>query len=114
MPTNDLLGLDVPQDCALPTIDRPLRVVEFDELFQTSVREVERLSPTRLRMLLDPSAEARARDLTSREAQCCSFFNFTFAAGATALRLQIDVPASRVEVLDSVAERACAALAMDA
>ncbi|WP_239166959.1 hypothetical protein [Actinoplanes italicus] len=40
---------------------RPLRVAEFDDLFATSMRDQQRLSPTRLRWRLDPAAEATAR-----------------------------------------------------
>ncbi|RKN50353.1 hypothetical protein [Micromonospora endolithica] len=105
----------VPEACTLPTVDRPLRLAEFDHLFATAVRAQQRLSPTALRLLLDPAAEATARDLTGRESSCCSFFTFTFAgddAGDSGgLRLDVQVPAGHVDVLDALAGRAAAGMA---
>lgn len=98
----------VPEACTLPTAQRPLRLAEFDDLFTTAVRGRQRLSPTRLRLRLDAAAEARARDLTERETQCCSFFTFTFTADDGAVRLDIEVPAAHVDVLDALSERAAA------
>ena len=100
----------VPDACTLPTVERPLRLAEFDELFATAVRDQHRLSATRLRWLLDPAAEARARDLTVRETQCCSFFTFTFAPVDGAVQLDVEVPAAHVEVLDALARRATAGI----
>ncbi len=98
----------MPDACTLPTAERPLRVAEFDELFATAVRGQQRLSATRLRWLLDPAAEPRARDLTVRETQCCSFFTFTFAPVNGGVQLDVEVPAAHVDVLDALAERAVA------
>ena len=36
----------VPEACTLPTVEQPLRVAEFDELFATAVRPVERVDLT--------------------------------------------------------------------
>ena len=108
MTTNDEVW--VPDACTLPTAERPLRLAEFDELFATAVRGHYRLSATRLRLLLDPAAEPRARDLTGRETQCCSFFTFTFAPADDAVHLDVDVPPAHVEVLDALAERAAAGI----
>jgi hypothetical protein len=101
----------VPEACTLPTVDRPLRLAEFDDLFATALREQQPISPTELRWRLDPGAEARARNLTARESSCCSFFQFTFAGDGESLRLDVRVPASHVEVLDALARRAAGALA---
>jgi hypothetical protein len=98
----------VPQACTLPTVDRPLRLAEFDELFATALRAQQRLSPTTLRWRLDPAAEATARDLTGRERSCCSFFTFTFDRDGDGLRLDVRVPAGHVDVLDALAGRAAA------
>lgn len=100
----------VPQSCTLPTVERPLRLAEFDDLFATALRGVERVGPSRLGLSLDESAEGTARDLTARESSCCSFFDFSFAAAADGLiRLEVGVPAARVDVLDALAERAASA-----
>jgi hypothetical protein len=96
----------VPEACTLPTVERPLRLAEFDELFATALRGQRRLSPTALRWDLDPACEATARDLTARESGCCSFFTFVFAPGDAALRLDVAVPDAHVEVLDALQRRA--------
>ncbi|MFI6162968.1 hypothetical protein ACIA59_23835 [Micromonospora haikouensis] len=98
----------VPEVCTLPTVERPLRLAEFDDLFATALREQQRLSPTALRWHLDPAAEATARNLTGRESSCCAFFIFTFASDADALRLDVQVPAAHVDVLDALAQQATA------
>ena len=100
-----------PAACTLPTPERPLRVAEFDNLFVTSLIAQHRLNPTRLRWLLDPAAEAAARDLTERESGCCSFFTFTFTFTTTGgqperLQLDVDVPPNQVAVLDALSVRA--------
>ncbi len=100
MTTNDL-GL-APSACTLPTAERPLRLAEFDDLFTQSLRSQDRLAPTRLRWLLDPSSSAAARDLISRETECCSFFTFTLADTAAGLTVEIDVPAACISVLDAL------------
>ena len=108
MITNDPVW--APQACALPTAERPVRVAEFDELFATGLRGQQRLARTRLRWRLDAAAEAAARDLTSRESECCSFFTFTFAPAGDALQLDIEVPAVHADVLDALASRAAAGM----
>jgi antitoxin (DNA-binding transcriptional repressor) of toxin-antitoxin stability system len=96
--------------CTLPTAEQPLRVAEFGGLFAASLRGVERVSSTRLRLELDPAAEASARDLAARESECCGFFSFTFGpAGPGALGLEVEVPESRTDVLDGLAAQASAA-----
>src|SRR5919199_2651896 len=97
-PTDDLR---VPQACTLPTVEQPLRLAEFDDLFTTALRGQHRRSPTSLRWHLDPAAEPTARDLTQREAACCSFFAFTFTPRGETLDLEVEVPPTYVGVLDA-------------
>ncbi len=95
--------------CTLPTVERPLRVAEFDELFATAVRDVERLAPGKVRMTLagPASLAGTVRDLTARETACCSFFAFTVTGSADGgVVLDIAVPPERVPVLDALTERA--------
>lgn len=99
----------VPESCALPTIERPLRQAEFDDLFTNAVRTVDRITPTHLRLGLDGphGLEAQLRDLAARESSCCSFFGFTIAsAGPGAVTFDIIVDHPHVDVLDSLARRA--------
>lgn len=102
----------VPQACTLPTVERPLRLAEFDDLFATAVREVEVLGRTRARMRLAGPAglAARVRDLTARETECCSFFTFTVtpesAIDGEAVILDIAVPPAHADVLAALARRA--------
>jgi hypothetical protein len=106
MTTND--EVLVPEACALPTAERPLRLAEFDDLFATALRDQQRLSPTRLRWRLDPAAEQAARGLTGRESECCPFFSFTFAPADGAVHLEVAVPEAHVDVLDALVDRAAA------
>jgi hypothetical protein len=105
-------GTWVPDACALPTTERPLRLAEFDDLVATGLRGQQRLSPTVLRWRLDPDAETAARDLTARESSCCSFFSFVFATDGDTVHVDVGVPAAQVAVLDALAERAAAGMAV--
>ncbi|RYP85881.1 hypothetical protein EKO23_11260 [Nocardioides guangzhouensis] len=93
--------------CTLPTAERPLRVAELDDLFAT-VTAVERPSPTLLRLVLAGPGDllGTARDLAARESACCSFFTFTVTPADGGVRMDVSVPAARVDVLDALAERA--------
>jgi hypothetical protein len=100
----------VPETCTLPTAEQPLRVAEFDDLFATALRAVTR-TDSALELRLDAAAEETARALTAREAECCSFFTFTFSAGSNGeVLLTATVPPTRSTVLDALATRAIAAL----
>src|SRR3954469_21261943 len=97
----------VPESCTLSTLERPLRVAEFDALFATVTRPAERLGPTRLRVHLPggPDVLARARELVARETGCCSVFSFEVRPAATATELEVQVPGSQVAVLDAMQRR---------
>lgn len=96
----------VPEACTLPTVEQPLRVTEFDQLFATALRTQQRPSPTTLKWNLDPAAEVDARDLTARESACCTFFTFTFRPSDDALWLEVEVPPKYAEVLDALERQA--------
>jgi hypothetical protein len=97
-----------PEACTLPTVERPLRLAEFDELFATAVQAVEQVDGSRVRLLLqpDPAVAARAADLIVRETDCCSFFTFTLTAADGTLALDVAVPPEQAKVLDALAGRA--------
>jgi len=113
MTTNDPAW--VPDACALPTAERPLRLAEFDELFATAVRDVRRLTPTHARLHLTGAdgLTATVRDLTARETECCSFFTFRVtpqpATPGEAVTLDVEVPGRYADVLDAVARAAAVA-----
>jgi hypothetical protein len=111
----------VPVDaCTLPTADRPLRVAEFDDLFSTAVRHVQRpAGAPSARLVLAGAADLpdRVRRLAVAETSCCSFFTFTVtelgpeaagAAGQVRVALDIKVPPARADVLDALIDRAAA------
>lgn len=106
------MSLLVPDASTVPTARRPLRLGEFDALFTASVRSVEQVDPTHLRLHLPAEAgvAVEVRDLTARASQCASFFAFTIAptdaGGAEALTLDVGVHAQHVDVIDALAERA--------
>jgi hypothetical protein len=97
----------VPEACTLPTQERPLRVAEFDALFDSALLGVERLDATKLRLVLAAEAEATARDLTGRETACCSFFRFDFGPSTDGqFPLDVYVPVQQARVLDALAGQA--------
>jgi len=101
----------VPESCALPTVEQPLRVAEFDQLFADALLGVERAAPTVLRLALEPAADQRARELAARESECCAFFSFTFDRGeGDRAVMEVAVPEAHRAVLDALAERARSAL----
>ena len=101
-------GSWVPQACTLPTVEQPLRLAEFNDLFASAVRGVERVDPLRVRLDLrpEPAVAARVADLVVRESACCSFFTFTLSATGGQLTLDIAVPAGHSGVLDALAAHA--------
>ena len=101
----------VPQACTLPTVERPLRVSEFDQLFGSALRGLDRPAATLLQLRLDRSADEWARELTARETECCSFFGFAFSSAGEQVTIEVTVPAAHVPVLDALATRARASLA---
>jgi hypothetical protein len=98
--------MDAPEACTLPTVERPLRMAEFEALFASALRGQRRLSPTGLRWTLDPAAGSVARDLAERESGCCSFFTFTFVETGGGLQMDVRVPPEHAAVLDALAELA--------
>lgn len=96
----------MPSACTLPTVDQPLRVAEFDELFANATR-VDRAGPGELRFtfLLSPSLAGAAATLAARETGCCSFFTFTLTVAARELTLAVSVEEPHAGVLDALAAR---------
>jgi hypothetical protein len=97
----------VPESCTLPTVEQPLRVAEFDDLFALAVRPAERLGPTGLQIHLPAGAEtvSRVRELVAREAGCCSFFSFDVRPLSEETELEVRVPESQTAVLDAMQQR---------
>ena len=103
----------VPESCTLPTVEQPLRVAEFDDLFATVVGPAERFAPTGLRIHL-PAGDgvvSTVRDLVACETGCCSFFSFDVRASSVGTMLEVRVPESQTAVLDAMQQRADAARA---
>lgn len=104
----------VPVDaCTLPTTERPLRAAEFDALFATHLRDVERPDRLRVRMVFsgDTALPGRIQRLVDAESSCCSFFSFRLApfeqdppsaSGETVVSLEIEVPPEQRVVLDAL------------
>ncbi|GAA3718907.1 hypothetical protein GCM10022204_43790 [Microlunatus aurantiacus] len=110
VPMADVWDEWVPQECTLPTVERPLRQQEFDDVFSTVLLGRERVSPRVLRWVFDPSAEVTLRDLTARESACCTFFDFHLADGDAGLVVDVTVPSSQIAVLDALETRSAAGL----
>ena len=106
----DLGWVDV-EACTLPTVERPLRQAEFDDLF-TAVTSIERAGDTRARLMLagDVAFADRTQRLADAESSCCSFFTFAVStAGERLVALDIEVPSAHAEVLAGLVARAEAA-----
>lgn len=84
-----------------------MRQAEFDGLFSTALRTLERPGRTRLVMTLEaaPGRAEAVRDLTDRETECCSFFSFILTEQAGLLLLEVAVPLAHVDVLDAIVAR---------
>ncbi|WP_102144598.1 hypothetical protein [Mycobacterium hubeiense] len=104
MTTNEAPGW-VPETCSLPSVEQPLRMAEFDQLFAESVLRSARTSATRLDLVLAKDSEAKAHDLAAREVACCSFFSFGFDSAGATVEMHIEVPQARTDVLDAITER---------
>lgn len=100
----------VPPECTLATVEQPLRLREFDDVFGNALRRQVRVSPLVLRWVFDPHVEARVADLTARESECCSFFRFTIDGNDSGLVVDVEVPPAHVRVLDALQARAGAKL----
>jgi hypothetical protein len=94
--------------CTLPTAERPLRAADFDAVFAATVRGLDRVGPTRLRLELEPTPQAAARtaELAAAETGCCSFFTFALIAAGGSLTLDISVPPDYAPVLAALADQA--------
>ena len=102
----------VPASCTLPTVERPLRRAEFDDLFANDVLTVQRSSPLEVRLELraEPDVAARAARLAAKETVCCSFFRFDLVATDGRVALVVSTESPHEVVLAALAERAKATL----
>ncbi len=89
--------------CTLPTAQQPLRAREFDGLFRNHPAELQ-TAPGRAVLMFrgDDDLALLVRDLADRESACCSFFRFEVTAENGAVRLTVEVPAERQDVLDAL------------
>ena len=95
-----------PSSCTLPTIERPLREKEFEDLFASSLRRAVRTSPTDAELVLNAQSITDARDLAQRETSCCSFFSFEIREAGEEAVMSITVPSAHTAVLDALVDTA--------
>ena len=87
-----------------------MRRAEFSALFAASLRGLQRLNRTRLRMTLAGDTDrSMLSGLTERETECCSFFAFTVLPVDGAVLLDVSVPPAYADVLDGLARHAARA-----
>ena len=100
----------VPIVCTLHPNEMGGRLEEWHRLFAVHLGGIERLAPTRLRLILDADAGLeRMRDLAAREMECCAFMTFTVTPSHGRLLVDAEVPAEAAPTLDGlagIAERA--------
>jgi len=96
--------------CTLPSVERPLRIAEWEELFVTAVTGAHRTTAEQatFRLRRDPALAAQVADLTVRETRCCSFFTFGLIASGGGLELTVTVPPAQTPVLDALCNEAAA------
>lgn len=107
--TTDLLGDScAPDACTLPTVERPARAAEFDDLFARDVLAVAQETPERIRLHLraTPETASRAAVLAMKETACCSFFSFGLAIADGTASLAIETGPAHRPVLAALAARA--------
>jgi hypothetical protein len=94
----------IPDACALPAAERPVRAAEFAQVLADVVRGAERPRPGLLRLDLRPGPDAAARmaALAAAETACCSFFTFTMTLAGGALTMDVSVPEQHVATLDAL------------
>ena len=103
--------------CTLPAVARPLRVGEFDDLFQDQTAAPRWIDRHRVEFTFAGGGDLyeQVSDLVARESACCSFFDFSItrsaceAAQCPSLALRVGVPASRHDVLEGLTNHAVAA-----
>lgn len=105
--------MTIPDQCTLPTVERPGRVDAYDTLFRHHLGAVVRTSPTASTFILDPqpAVAGNVADLVARETQCCAFFEFTLQVRSDYLALTVAVPDRFSAVLAALSDRADAGLA---
>ena len=98
--------------CTLPSVDRPLRVADFDALFAAHLVRAERTAPTGARLVMAGGAGVadRVQRLADAESSCCSFFDFTVTDDGGEVVLAVTVPSTYADVLAGLVSRAAAAL----
>ena len=79
--------------CTLPSVERPLRIAEFEHLLSkaTATAAVDATTAT-FSFAPEALTAAAAAELASREVECCSFFSFRLDIGAERLELTVQAP----------------------
>jgi hypothetical protein len=103
--------------CTLPAVARPLRVGEFDDLFQDQTAAPRWIGRHRVEFTLAGRDDLyeQVSDLVARESACCSLFDFSITRPAReaprgpSVALRVGVPASRHDVLEGLTNHAVAA-----
>jgi hypothetical protein len=105
--SQELAWIDV-QACTLPTVERPLRLAEFDAVFADQLVHVvgESATVAVFRFAGGDDVMETLADLTARESQCCSFFEFDLDHEKDGVRLVVTVPTAHAEVLAALVARA--------
>jgi hypothetical protein len=111
----DLLPID--DFCTLPRASLPARLVEFDELFRRQISAPRRIGPhlAEFTFVSVDGLYAQVADLAARESACCPFFEFTIdqrsrPSAKDQLVLRVGVPQTHDDVLETLMDRAVAAI----
>jgi DNA-binding transcriptional MerR regulator len=94
--------LSPPIVCTLSEDERPDRANAWTELLARAVERESTATGIRLRFDADPELVANIAELAVREADCCSFFSFTFTVDARGVWLAVDAPPDARPVVDAL------------
>ena len=101
-------GSGAPIACTLSARDATTRAEEWSTLLAHVMSRESTDSGVRLRLPVDAEVVAHAASLAVREAECCSFFTFSFTFDASSAWLEVSAPSDAQPIVDALfAERCC-------
>ena len=94
---------DGPIACTLPLNEYAGRLGDWRQSVFSHLVGMERLEPTRLRLILADDTDPEAvRELLVREQECCAFLSFTITPGDGRLVADLEVPTAAAPTVDAM------------
>jgi hypothetical protein len=96
----------IPLACSLSVEDQVDRRLEFAEVARRVVGREPTKDGVRLRFRPSPGLGEQLADLTSREKECCPFFDFSIQESGEELVLEVGAPPEARPIVDRLFEHA--------